>query len=118
MSGKLSTHVLDTYSGQPGAGIRWVLDFKSETGGWVRLNEGWTNGDGRTDAPLVEGKALVSGIYRIVFEVGAYFAETVPGLPEPAFLDEITIQVGLEAGGSYHVPLLSSPWSYSTYRGS
>ncbi|MEM1222141.1 MAG: hydroxyisourate hydrolase [Verrucomicrobiota bacterium] len=118
MSGKLSTHVLDTYSGKPAAGIPWVLEFKSETDGWVRLNEGITNSDGRTDAPLLEGGRLVSGLYRIVFRVGGYFAGFVDDLPETPFLDEIAIQVGLEAGGRYHVPLLTSPWSYSTYRGS
>lgn len=118
MSGKLSTHVLDTYSGCPAPGIAWTLSFADESGDWVTLSKGVTNADGRTDAPLLLGDALKTGSYRIAFQVGRYYAEKGVQLPEPAFLDEVLLQVNLLAGESYHVPLLTSPWSYSTYRGS
>lgn len=118
MNGKLSTHVLDTYSGCPAHGVIWALDFRSEGEGWMRLSEGVTNRDGRCDGPLLEGDALKTGRYRIIFKIGAYFDAQGVELPDPNFLDEVILQVGLTAGESYHVPLLVSPWSYSTYRGS
>lgn len=118
MSAKLSTHVLDTYLGCPAYGVEWALDYKDATGGWIRLKTGQTNRDGRTDEALLTGDELKTGSYRIIFEIGAYFASQGVTLPEPAFLDEVILQVGLLAGESYHVPLLASPWSYSTYRGS
>jgi 5-hydroxyisourate hydrolase len=121
MTAKLSTHVLDTYHGGPGAGIAWALEARSasgESGSWTQLAEGVTNADGRTDAPLLEGTALKTGAYRITFQVGAYFAGRGLALPEPPFLDAVVVQVSLQAGEAYHVPLLTSPWSYSTYRGS
>ena len=118
MAGKLSTHILDTYHGAPAGGVRWTLDYFNESGVWTRLSEGLTNSDGRTDAPLLVDEALKTGKYRITFGVGAYFAERGLSLPQPAFLDEVVLQVSLLAGESYHVPLLTTPWSYSTYRGS
>jgi len=118
MAGKLSTHVLDTYKGAPASGVAWALEYFSEPDGWIRLGEGLTNRDGRTDEPLLLDDALKTGQYRLVFEVGAYFEGQGVPLPKPAFLDEVILQVSLVAGESYHVPLLTSPWSYSTYRGS
>ncbi|MEO0509255.1 MAG: hydroxyisourate hydrolase [Verrucomicrobiota bacterium] len=118
MSGKLSTHVLDTYHGCPACGVEWTLQFAAGAEGWTRLGSGVTNKDGRTDSPLLTGESLKTGSYRITFNVGAYFGGLGVELPEPAFLDEVVLQVSLIAGESYHVPLLTSPWSYSTYRGS
>lgn len=124
MTAKLSTHVLDTYHGGPGSGIAWTLEGPGEPGesgappGWTILGEGVTNADGRTDGPLLEGAALATGAYRITFQIGAYFRGRGLDLPKPPFLDAVVVQVSLQAGESYHVPLLTSPWSYSTYRGS
>lgn len=118
MSAKLSTHVLDTYHGTPGSGLTWSLHTMAESGDWKLLKKGVTNADGRTDGPLLEGVDLVTGVYRLSFEVGAYFRTRGLSLPEPSFLDTVVLQVSLLAGESYHVPLLTSPWSYSTYRGS
>lgn len=109
--GKLTTHVLDTARGRPGAGISLEL-FLLEAGDWKRLKSATTNADGRTDAPLLEGAALRSGTYQLVFRVGAYFAGE-------GFLDEVPIRFRIgDAAAHYHVPLLCSPWSYTTYRGS
>ena len=118
MKAKLSTHVLDTYHGGPGGNLGWRLEKRAESGDWVLLREGVTNDDGRTDGPLLEGEALETAAYRLTFSVGAYFRKRGVQLPEPPFLDEVIVQVCLQAGQSYHVPLLTSPWSYSTYRGS
>lgn len=118
MTAKLSTHVLDTYHGGPAGGVAWKLETASGLQAWTVLLEGQTNADGRTDRPLLEGDALTTGAYRLTFSVGAYFRSRGLELPEPPFLDEVVLQVSLQAGESYHVPLLTSPWSYSTYRGS
>jgi 5-hydroxyisourate hydrolase len=78
-----------------------------------------TNADGRCDIPLLEGDSLVAGVYELRFSVGAYFRSTALALSDPPFLDEVPIRFGIApASGGYHVPLLVSPWSYSTYRGS
>jgi 5-hydroxyisourate hydrolase len=109
--GKLTTHILDTARGKPGAGIAVEL-FLLEGQDWKRLKNVKTNSDGRTDAPLLEGDALCTGTYQIVFHVGAYFAGE-------GFLDLVPVRFKIaDAGAHYHVPLLCSPWSYSTYRGS
>jgi 5-hydroxyisourate hydrolase len=109
--GKLTTHVLDTARGKPGAGIAVEL-FLLEGQDWKRLKNVKTNSDGRTDAPLLEGDALRTGTYQIVFHVGAYFAGE-------GFLDLVPVRFRIaDAGAHYHVPLLCSPWSYTTYRGS
>jgi len=118
MSGKLSTHVLDTYSGCPAEGMAWELEYLDEEGAWLSLGKGVTNAGGRTDAPLLAGEVLLTGSYRLSFDVGAYFKGLGVELPDPAFLDVVILQVNLIAGEGYHVPLLVSPWSYSTYRGS
>lgn len=116
--GKLTTHVLDTAHGKPGAGIRVEL-FRLDGGVRTQLVETLTNTDGRCDAPLLEGASLVAGRYELVFHAGRYFAASDATLPDPAFVDEVVLRFGIaDAGAHYHVPLLVSPWSYSTYRGS
>lgn len=116
--GHLSTHVLDTVNGRPGAGIAVTLDRLGADGSRERLVEAVTNADGRTDAALLSG-ALVPGTYELTFAIGAYFRGLGTAVPEPAFLDLVPVRFGIaEPEGRYHVPLLASPWSYSTYRGS
>lgn len=115
--GKLSTHVLDTAHGRPAAAMGYAL-FRLEGGARVKLAQGVTNADGRTDAPLLAGEGVAAGRYELVFQVAAYFRALGLALPEPAFLDEVTLGFGMEAGGNYHVPLLVAPYGYSTYRGS
>jgi 5-hydroxyisourate hydrolase len=113
--GKLTTHVLDTANGCPAAGMAVRL-YRMDAEGpkWLRLN-----GDGRADGPLLEGATLTAGRYRLVFEVAAYFRARGQVLPEPAFLDEVPLDFGIaDENSHYHVPLLASPWAYSTYRGS
>lgn len=113
--GKLTTHVLDTTHGRPGAGIAVRL-YDAEG---ALLRETRTNADGRCEAPLLEGPALKAGRYRLEFEVGAYFLAHGLRLPEPPFLDVVPIAFAIaDAGAHYHVPLLVSPFGYSTYRGS
>lgn len=116
--GRLSTHVLDTVSGRPAAGVKVTL---KELGGSAEglLKETLTNADGRTDAPLLGGGPLRIGTYELAFHIGAYFAVQAVSASRPPFLDIVPIRFGIaEPEGHYHVPLLASPWSYSTYRGS
>lgn len=109
--GRLTTHVLDTARGRPGAGIAVEL-FLLEGGDWKRLKSVTTNSDGRTDGPLLEGEHFRAGTYQLVFHVGAYFAGD-------GMFGEVPIRFRIgDAAAHYHVPLLCSPWSYSTYRGS
>jgi 5-hydroxyisourate hydrolase len=116
--GRLTTHVLDTAHGCPAAGMK-VRFSRLENGGAAELRALTLNADGRADAPLLEGDEHRAGRYRLVFSVAAYFAARGMKLPEPPFLDEVTLDFGIAAAGEhYHVPLLVSPWSYSTYRGS
>lgn len=116
MAGRLTTHVLDTARGQPGAGIRVVL-YRLSGGERHPLAEAVTNADGRTDGPLLSGPAMVEGQYELVFSAGDYLrARGAHGI---LFLDEIPVRFGIaDAGAHYHVPLLLSPFGYSTYRGS
>lgn len=116
--GRLSTHVLDTVNGKPAAGLAITLHRVASDGRRERLAEVTTNADGRTDQPLLSG-ALTTGLYELNFALGAYFRGLGTALPEPAFLDIVPIRFGIaDPDGHYHVPLLASPWSYSTYRGS
>ena len=116
--GKLSTHVLDTTQGKPGAGVRIEL-FAVGDGGRTLLKTDTTNADGRCGAPLLEGDAMQPGRYELVFGAGDYFAAQGVALPEPRFIDQVTIAFGIaDADQNYHVPLVVTPWSYSTYRGS
>lgn len=116
--GKLTTHVLDTMHGSPAAGMAVTL-YSLEEGESVRLKSLRLNQDGRADAPLLAGADLLPGRYRLVFGVAEYFKARGVALPDPAFLDEVPLDFGIaDASSHYHVPLLTSPWSYSTYRGS
>ena len=118
--GRLTTHVLDTAHGKPGAGMRVRL-FRKGTGdaGFALLKELSTNADGRCDAPLLEAGAFTAGQYRLVFSAGAYFAAQGVTVAQPAFVDEVTLDCGVaDAAAHSHVPLLVSPYSFSTYRGS
>jgi 5-hydroxyisourate hydrolase len=116
--GKLSTHVLDITQGKPGAGVKVAL-YAVGPEGRELLKTDVTNTDGRCSAPLLEGDALKQGKYELVFSAGEYFAAQGVALPEPRFIDEVTLAFGVaHADQNYHVPLVVSPWAYSTYRGS
>ena len=115
--GRLTTHVLDTARGCPGEGIR-IECYRVDQGREL-VTEAVTNSDGRCDAPILEGEAFTAGSYELVFCAGSYFDAHGYELPEPKFLDQVVLRFGIaEAGEHYHVPLLLSPFSYSTYRGS
>ncbi len=115
--GRLTTHVLDTAHGRPGQGIAVTL-FRLD-GGRRELLRTVTNDDGRCDRPLLEGEAFEAGTYELVFAAGDYFRALGTSLPEPPFVDEVALRFGVaDPAQHYHVPLLVSPWSYSTYRGS
>ncbi len=117
--GHLSTHVLDTHSGTPAAGIAVELVELSELGASRVVTRGITNGDGRTDAPLIDGRPVPIGCYELTFSVARYFAERQVPMSDPPFLDRIPLRFSLsEPEGHFHVPLLVTPWSYATYRGS
>ena len=110
--GRLTTHVLDTTCGGPAAGVRIELRALDENGQARLLLTLQTNRDGRTDQPLLEGAALAAGQYELAFHVGAYFGER-------NFLDVVPVRFTVtDPAQNFHVPLLCSPWSYSTYRGS
>lgn len=116
--GRLSTHVLDTHRGGPAEGVALAL-YEVGRSGRAKLAEAVTNADGRTDAPLLGGAPLRIGVYELVFQVGEYFARRGLDLPRQPFLGEVPLRFGIdEPEGHYHVPLLVTPWSFSTYRGS
>ncbi len=115
--GRLTTHVLDTMRGRPAAGMTVEL-YRVGSDGTAALVTAVTNDDGRCDAPLLEGDALEKGRYELVFHVGDYFDDAA-GLSDPPFLDTVPVRFAMaDPASHYHVPLLVSPWSYSTYRGS
>ena len=115
--GRLTTHVLDTASGIPARGMR--VELHRIDGTALPLAAISTNSDGRAPAPLLEGDALRTGEYELHFHVADYFRQHGTTLPKPPFLDVVVIRFGIaDAAQHYHVPLLVSPWSYSTYRGS
>jgi 5-hydroxyisourate hydrolase len=117
--GKLTTHVLDTAHGQPGAGIALRLYRCDNHGQRHLLGAFVTNTDGRCDAPLLDADAFSVGSYELDFAVGDYFAALGVSMPTPRFLDVVTLRFGVsDASAHYHVPLLASPYAYSTYRGS
>jgi 5-hydroxyisourate hydrolase len=118
MTGSLTTHVLNTASGRPAAGVPLEL-WSLEPGGRRLLMRGVTDEDGRAARPLLAGDDLVVGRYELLFRVGDYFAGLGMALDEPRFLDEVPVRFAVaDRGMHYHVPLLVSPWSYTTYRGS
>ena len=117
--GKLTTHVLDTAQGTPGAGLRIELYRLGPASRRELVTTAVTNADGRCDAPLLADGALVSGDYELVFCAGDYFDRQGADLPQPKFLDRIPIRFGIaDTDQHYHVPLLLAPYGYSTYRGS
>jgi 5-hydroxyisourate hydrolase len=116
--GRLTTHVLDTMNGCPAAGMGVAL-YRLDGDTATLLKRLALDADGRAGAPLLEGGDFRTGRYRLVFEVGAYFRARGALLPDPPFLDRVPLEFGIaDDGAHYHVPLLASPWSYSTYRGS
>jgi len=116
--GRLTTHVLDIAHGTPAAGMAVAL-YRRDGDRLEALRSATTNADGRPDQPLLEGTRFVPGRYRLVFAAGAYFRRRGAALADPAFLEDVVIDFGVaDAAAGYHVPLLVSPWSYSTYRGS
>jgi 5-hydroxyisourate hydrolase len=115
--GRLTTHVLDTASGKPAAGLTIAL-YRVSGNSHTKLKTVETNADGRCDAPLLDGKEFRPGTYELVFFAGDYLRAQGAALPEPLFLDQIPIRFGMAEEAHYHVPLLLSPFGYSTYRGS
>jgi 5-hydroxyisourate hydrolase len=117
--GRLTTHMLDTANGRPAGGVKARV-YEIGAGDARRLlRETVTNADGRCDAPLLEGEAFRAGRYEIVFAAGAYFAALGNAPAQPPFVDDVVLRFGIaDPTQHYHVPLLVSPWSYSTYRGS
>ncbi len=117
--GQLSTHVLDTAHGCPAAGMRVSLQRVDDAGVATTLRHLTLDSDGRAGGPLLAGSELSVGRYRLLFEVAPYFKSRGVTLPEPPFIDTVQLDFGVaHADANYHVPLLVSPWAYSTYRGS
>jgi hydroxyisourate hydrolase len=117
MPGKLSTHVLDTANGRPAAGLR--IELRRLSPDPALLKSVSTNADGRTDAPLLGPAEMAEGAYEISFYVAAYFGAKAAAASKIPFLDVVPVRFGIsDPSASYHVPLLVTPWSYSTYRGS
>jgi 5-hydroxyisourate hydrolase len=117
MPAKLSTHVLDLVAGTPAAGLRIALRRLDTDEGVIKTAV--TNGDGRTDTPLLGPSEMAAGTYQLEFHVGEYFAGKAAATPTVPFLDVVPVRFGIsDATASYHVPLLVTPWAYNTYRGS
>jgi 2-oxo-4-hydroxy-4-carboxy-5-ureidoimidazoline decarboxylase len=117
--GRLSTHVLDNHNGKPADGIAVELVERSALGASRVVAHAVTNSDGRTDQPLIGGRPVPIGRYELIFSVGKYFKDRGVPLSEPPFLDDIALRFAVsEPEGHLHVPLLVTPWSYATYRGS
>ena len=114
--GRLTTHILDTSHGKPASGVEirlFALGVDRKSVAYAK-----TNADGRTEKPLLEGEAMRTGQYELEFNIGDYFRAKGLALAEPAFLETVVIRFSVDADEHYHVPLLASPWAYSTYRGS
>jgi 5-hydroxyisourate hydrolase len=115
--GRITTHVLDVARGKPAAGVRIELHARGAEPQLLQATE--TNEDGRCDRPMLEGPEFRTGEYELIFFVGDYFGREGLELPQPRFLDQVVIRFGVaDAGQHFHVPLLVSPWCFSTYRGS
>jgi 5-hydroxyisourate hydrolase len=117
MAGFLTTHVLDTARGRPAAGLRIGL-YRLDGAGQTPVAEAVTNADGRTDAPILPESRFATGVYELVFHAGDYLRATGQAGAAPLFLDSVPIRFGMAEAVHYHVPLLLSPFGYSTYRGS
>ncbi|MEQ1937515.1 hydroxyisourate hydrolase [Mesorhizobium sp. CN5-321] len=115
--GRLTTHVLDTATGKPAAGLAIAL-YRVSGNSHRKLKTVRTNDDGRCDEPLLQGKDFQLGQYELIFFAGDYFRAIGLDLPDPMFLDNVPIRFGMAEEKHYHVPLLISPYGYSTYRGS
>lgn len=119
MPGRLTTHVLDTALGRPAVGLAVELWRVEGSASRTLLKTARTNADGRLDAPLLEGPDFQAGVYELVFALGDYFRSQDRPLAVPPFLDQVPVRFGIaDPEAHYHVPLLASPWAYSTYRGS
>jgi 5-hydroxyisourate hydrolase len=117
--GRLSTHVLDLVRGKPAPEVAIELHVLDADGSWRPLKQARTNADGRTDQPLLTDTELKSGTYMLTFHVGDYFRRHEPAQSQQPFLDLVPLRFTIaDPDGHYHVPLLATPWSYSTYRGS
>lgn len=114
--GALTTHVLDTSSGNPAAGV--LVDLYRLGDSAERVSSALTDDDGRCPGPLLDGEDFEAGEYELVFHAGDYFRANGVELPDPPFLDHVVIRFGIAEDQHYHVPLLISPFGYSTYRGS
>lgn len=114
--GRVTTHVLDTAHGGPAAGVE--VRLYALAGQRELVASAVTNEDGRTAEPLVADEAMATGAYELEFDIGDYFRASGAELAEPAFLDTVVIRFSVRDDEHYHVPLLASPWAYSTYRGS
>lgn len=116
--GKLSTHVLDTMHGVPAQNVRLTL-YRLDGEQRRLLKQAATNQDGRCDEPLLSDDDLRQGVYELVFEIGDYFAAKGVQVPEPRFVDQVSLRFGVaNPAENYHVPLVATPWTWSTYRGS
>lgn len=117
--GRLSTHVLDIMNGKPAHEVAIELHKLEPDGSWCALKQARTNADGRTDQPILSGGEFRIGTYMLTFHIGAYFRGRGVTGSSPPFLDLVPVRFTIaEPDGHYHVPLLATPWSYSTYRGS
>jgi 5-hydroxyisourate hydrolase len=114
--GRLTTHILDTAHGGPAA--RVDIRLYALAAGRKLVASATTNGDGRTPEPLLDGATMITGSYELEFDIGTYFRARGTDLADPPFLDTVVIRFAVSSDEDYHVPLLVSPWSYSTYRGS
>jgi 5-hydroxyisourate hydrolase len=114
--GRLTTHILDTAHGGPAA--RVDIRLYALAAGRKLVASATTNGDGRTSEPLLDGTTMITGSYELEFDVGNYFRARGTDLADPPFLGTVVIRFAVRGDEDYHVPLLVSPWSYSTYRGS
>lgn len=122
MSARLTTHVLDTASGKPAGALRvelWRIEGEDQIEQRTLLNSQVTNEDGRTTEPMLAGDEMTAGVYELVFDLGQYFADRGAANAPIPFLSRVPIRFGIsDPSAHYHVPLLASPWAYSTYRGS